>query len=193
MVKSLYVRVMFADSRLNYKTSINPSQTDSGIIRYFVGTEFEMSDETTHKCTAVHIFRDGALVRPDHLFVADDGALYDTRMPEWSSKPLRRNYSSGMRDIASVADFKAALRAGAFTSVGGYPLYFICRDGGVISFETARSEFRNIADSIMNDCHDGWRVTACDINYEDNHLHCEHSGKLIPSAYGTSEESNDDE
>jgi hypothetical protein len=75
------------------------------------------------------------------------------------------------------------LRAGPFAWPGGYPLYFICEDGGVLSFESARSEFGNIADSIRRDISDGWRVVGCDINLEDSQLICDHTGARIPSAY----------
>lgn len=122
---------------------------------------------------------------PAHFFISDcGGTLHDTRVEGWSNKPpLRANYEYAHRDIKTVADFKATLRHGRYTN-SGYPLYFITMDGAALSFETARNEFRQIAYSIANQLNDGWLIIGCDINYEDTDLRCEHSGKLIESAYG---------
>jgi hypothetical protein len=124
----------------------------------------------------------------EHLFVSDcDGALYDTRADGWSrSPPLRPLYRYHKREIRTVAEFKATLRAGPAAWPGGYPLYFITSDGAALSFESARAEFRLIADSIQGGHSDGWRVVACDINFEDSTLVCDHSGERIESAYGES-------
>jgi len=128
-----------------------------------------------------------------HMMISDtDGHLYDTRTPGWHLlPPLRRHYRQTYLDIDSVKALKATLRNGAFTGVGGYPLYFITSDGAALSFDSVRSEFRNVAESIAQRSNDGWRVVACTINYEDSDLTCDHSGKPIPSAYGedTQEES----
>lgn len=123
----------------------------------------------------------------DHLFVSSDGTLFDTRDSDWNHHPLRANYSVHHRTIESVADFKACLRAGNTTDLGGYPLYFITSDGAALSFESAQKEFRQIAESIATKARDGWRIVACEINYEDSDLFCWHSGKRIPSAYGDDE------
>jgi hypothetical protein len=133
---------------------------------------------------------------PSHLFVSDsDGALYDTRVPNWFKlAPLRANYCHGMRDIKTVADFKSALRNGQFTFPGCYPLYFIASDGEAISFESAREQFRQIAQTIQDgDRHSGWRIVAVDINYEDADLYCAHSGQRIESAYGEPEDNESDD
>lgn len=123
---------------------------------------------------------------PSHLFVSStDGGLYDCRIANWSSlPPLRAPYVRHCRTIETVADFKATLRAGQSTDLGGYPLYFLCSDGESLSFEAARENARTIMDSIANRHSDGWRVVACDVNYEDSEMRCAHTGKRIPSAYG---------
>lgn len=125
---------------------------------------------------------------PDHLFVADDGNLYDTRDPNWSSNPLRIGYVGAGQKIESVGELKAALRHGEHTKLGGYPLYFIVSDGEALSFDAARENFRQIADSIAGRHNDGWRIVGLDVNYEDEDLFCAHTGKRIPSAYGESTE-----
>jgi hypothetical protein len=121
----------------------------------------------------------------EYFFVSDcDGALHDTRVDDWSSKPIRANYKRHHRTIETVADLKATLRAGSFAWPGGYPLFFITSDGAALSFYTARTQFRHIADSIATGSNDGWRIVACEINYEDSDLQCDHTGNRIASAYG---------
>ena len=123
-------------------------------------------------------------MRPNHLFRCDDGALYDTRDPDWSRKPpLRPVFYGSKRTIETTHDLKAALRAGRYTDLGGYPLYFVASDGAALSFESVRSELWQVLDSIRNGHNDGWRVVGVEINYEDSELYCDHSGERIESAY----------
>ena len=121
----------------------------------------------------------------EHLFVSStDGALYDTRTPQWhKTNPLRANYSRSHREINSTADFKATLRAGAYAWPGGYQMFLITSDGAALCFDCARKESRQILPSIASKSRDGWRVIACDINYEDLELYCDHCSKLIPASY----------
>jgi len=129
-----------------------------------------------------------------HFFISEhSGELFDTRVENWSSHPLRLNYQKHHRKIKTVEDLKATLRAGAYGWPGGYQMYFTTGCGGALSFKSARENFRNIADSIQTDCNDGWRVIGCDINYEDSNLYCDDSGERIPPAYGDDiPEKNDD-
>jgi hypothetical protein len=129
------------------------------------------------------------MTMPEHLFISScDGALHDTRAPNWSATPLRPNYSRHHNAIASAADFKACLRAGQYAWPGGYQLYFITDDGATLSFESARENARQIIAALnAGDKRGGWHVAACDINYEDSDLVCDHSGRPIPSAYGDDE------
>ena len=125
--------------------------------------------------------------RPEHLFLSDDGSLYDTREADWARKPLRLGYCGSGPRIETVAAFKAALRHGQRTALGGYPLYFITSDGEALSFKAARENFTQIVDSIANGHNDGWRIVGQDINYEDEDLFCAHTGERIASAYGNEE------
>ena len=131
---------------------------------------------------------------PNHLWVCSaDGDLCDSRSPKYPEgigTVIREKYRWHHREIRTVAEFKATLRAGPSAWPGGYPLYFIVSDGAALSFQTARAEFRLIAESIHDERSEGWRVVACEINYEDSNLVCAHSGELIESAYGEPEESN---
>lgn len=122
---------------------------------------------------------------PDHFFVSScDGALHDTRDPNWSRHPLRKDFRRSFLEIKTCAQFKATLRNGAYAWPGGYPLYFICDDGAALCFACGHKEARNILQSIHWKQRDGWRVVATDINYEDTDLYCDHCSKQIESAYG---------
>lgn len=123
--------------------------------------------------------------RPEHLFVSSaDGSLYDTRNVGWTSlPPLRQNYCRTHSAIKSPADLKATLRNGPFAWPGGYPMFFLTSDGAALSFATVRKELRGILDSVASKRGDGWRVVACDINYEDSDLLDAHTGEKIESAY----------
>ena len=122
----------------------------------------------------------------NHLFVSSgDGALYDTRVPQWHKQaPLRANYNRSHSEIRTVADFKAALRAGAYAWPGGYQMFLICSDGAPLCFACARKEARNVLSAIDRKDGSGWRVVACDINYEDTDMRCEQCSESIPAAYG---------
>lgn len=122
-----------------------------------------------------------------HLFAeSTNGDLFDTRQPAWSKqKPLRYGFKRTFSAIQNASNFKATLRAGAYAWPGGYPLYFICDDGGALCFACARKEARNVIWSLANKCSDGWRITATDVNWEDSELYCEHCNKPIESAYGS--------
>jgi len=89
--------------------------------------------------------------------------------------------------IKTISDFRHAMRHGPFAWPGGYPCYFVTSDGAALSFETARDCRRDILSAIADNDHSGWRIVAMDVNWEDDSLYCDHSGKRIPSAYGADE------
>lgn len=132
---------------------------------------------------------------PEHLFVSStDGALYDTRVELWSRKPpVRATYSRTPRELKTLTDVKAALRAGPYAWPGGYQMYFITRDGAALSFEAVREQFRNIVYDFLHDVSTGWRVEAVEINYEDGDLFCAHTNKRIPSAYAVEDDAAEPE
>jgi hypothetical protein len=122
---------------------------------------------------------------PSHLFCSDtDGAMFDTRQDNWSAQPLRVGYQRTASRIETVSDLKATLRAGAYAWPGGYPLYFIADDGAALSFDSVKENLAQVIYAIRHGLRDGWRVVGCQINWEDNDLTCEHSGKPILAAYG---------
>lgn len=128
---------------------------------------------------------------PEHLFVSDvDGGLHDTRKPGWEKDEnvVRPNYKRTHREIKTTADLKATLRAGKYAWPGGYPMYFITSDGAALNFSTVREELCNVLDSIKRGSSGGWRVVACDINYEGHDLIDAHTSESIECAYPKDEE-----
>ena len=71
---------------------------------------------------------------------------------------------------------------------GGYPRYFLFSDGGACCFKCAKEEQERIVDAIKEKSDCGWRVVACDVNWEDTDLICEHCNCEIESAYGEKKE-----
>jgi hypothetical protein len=90
----------------------------------------------------------------------------------------------------TVREFLDSLRDGGYTSTGCYPKYWLCADGGTLSYKTCVSEVWLIARAIRDrDRPDGsqWRVVACDVNWEDPDMYDDHSGDRIESAYAEPE------
>jgi len=65
---------------------------------------------------------------------------------------------------------------------GGYPIYYVCADDGVLCPDCVDAE-RELIDSA--DEHDKqWFVIDREINYEDYNLYCDNCNKRIDPAYG---------
>lgn len=124
-----------------------------------------------------------AATLPDHFMVGTDGALYDTRKPGWHGRPLRPRFAWHAFDLETLADVKAAIRAGGFAWPGGYPLYFIMADCSVVSFRGILEEWRNVVADTMANSRSCWQPVALDVNYETPGLFCDIMGDLIPAAY----------
>lgn len=125
-----------------------------------------------------------ATVRPDHFMVGTDGGLYDTRANGWAGRPpLRPRFAWHGSRLETLADVKAALRAGPYAWPGGYPLYFIMADGAAVSFAGIIREWRNVAADTMAGALSCWQPVALEVNYETPGLFCDITGELIPAAY----------
>lgn len=113
-------------------------------------------------------------------FIGAEGALYDCDVPGWSNlPPLRPNYRLHHREIKTVTDYKATVRAGSHTDLGCYPLFMVTRANSALCFDCARKDAREIIA-----CFDDYMPIDCIINYEDANLTCDFCDKPIPSAYG---------
>ena len=68
---------------------------------------------------------------------------------------------------------------------GGYPLYLLCADGGILCPDCARREWKLVAAATRHPGTDKqWEIVAIDVNWEDANLYCDHCGELIECAYG---------
>lgn len=127
---------------------------------------------------------------PEYLFTCSvDGALYDTRRPNWNKRrALRPVFSRHFLKIRTAHELKATLRAGDVTWPGCYPLYLLAEGGpgylagSVLSFDGARGTLRDCLEHIA----DGGRFHV-GTNYEDPALYCDETGDRIPSAYAEDE------
>jgi hypothetical protein len=87
------------------------------------------------------------------------------------------------RQPFTVRAFLESLRDGKYAWPGGYPKYWLCSDGETLSYEACRSECGRIARAIRDNDNGGWRVVACDVNWEDPAMYCAHTNERIESAY----------
>lgn len=71
----------------------------------------------------------------------------------------------------------------AYAWPGGYPLFYLCKDGGVLCPDCANKEIE-----LTDDPDDPqWYIVAYDVNYEDENMYCDHCNKHVVSAYGDDE------
>ncbi len=74
----------------------------------------------------------------------------------------------------------------AYAWPGGYPLFYICQDGGTLCPACANGGKGSLAyvgespDSI-NDAQ--WNVVGQEVNYEDDSLFCDHCNAKVDAAY----------
>lgn len=74
---------------------------------------------------------------------------------------------------------------------GGYPLFYIFSDGGVICPDCVNAEIDEIDAAIRDkrgnrphrSGYGGWAIDAVDANWEDPDMVCDNCGKRIESAY----------
>ena len=74
----------------------------------------------------------------------------------------------------------------AYAWPGGYPIYYLCADGGVLCPHCANRENGSEA-SENTDTPNDWRMIAADVHWEGLPLVCDHCGTKIESAYGDPE------
>ena len=84
-----------------------------------------------------------------------------------------------MRKLAFRRDEKGCCEKYVFP--GGYPVYYVCADGGILCPDCVDSEQALID---VADEHDRqWMVIGQEINYEDDQLYCDNCNKRIKPAY----------
>jgi hypothetical protein len=121
----------------------------------------------------------------EKFMIDSKGDLYDTSRKNWAElPPLRACYSTHVTDIqCDVKRLKACLRAGQFSNIGGYQLYFVTVDGGALSFNSVLANLREVMSAIKDNNDPQWQVEYLTTNDENSELYCDHSGKKIPSNY----------
>lgn len=93
---------------------------------------------------------------------------------------VRKSVAKHYREIDSINKLKACLRAGEYTSVGMYRLFFITNDGACLSFSAVIDNLQEIYYSMMNDMNDGWNIIGLSSVAEcDDEVFCDHSNELI--------------
>jgi len=83
----------------------------------------------------------------------------------------------------TVQEFLKNLKDGPYAFPGGYPKYFITKDGGILSFQAAKEMKDEIISAIKDGYDDQWLVVGVDINWEDSDLYCDHTNEKIECAY----------
>jgi len=73
----------------------------------------------------------------------------------------------------------------AYAWPGGYPIYYLCADSGILCPNCANTEPAVRQADKEPDCPDSdqWRIVAGDVNWEDDSLACDHCNQRIESAY----------
>ena len=74
----------------------------------------------------------------------------------------------------------------AFAWPGGYPLYYLCEDNGVLCPVCANSPRAKKATVATDNCPDDkqWKIIASDIHFEGDPIICDNCYAEIESAYG---------
>lgn len=93
-----------------------------------------------------------------------------------------------MREASMLSEKqKDAIRLAArgYAWPGGYPVYMLMGDGGVLCSTCVSREIRLIVDATRpnGSADQQWSCVAVDVNWEDPQLSCDHCGERIESAY----------
>ena len=84
-----------------------------------------------------------------------------------------------MRDQLTALRLRAAIRE-KFAWPGGYEIYGITSDCGVLCCDCMRREYRLIAYARRHNYNDDWNVQAIALDCEtDAHTACDHCGRTI--------------
>ena len=96
---------------------------------------------------------------------------------------VREQYNYHHRNITIPRELASTIRAGKYAWPGGYEVFFITSDGGVICHSCTVAKYWNIADSVRRDIDDGWRIVGaeCSANIDniDGEMYCDHCDGVI--------------
>ncbi len=86
--------------------------------------------------------------------------------------------------MLTIPQFRAAVRQGPYAWPGGYPLYAIADDGGLLCWDCLKTQRRLILESLRDRTRDGWAVMAVEVLWEGPDECCSHCNAALPTAYG---------
>ena len=113
-------------------------------------------------------------------FYTFEGDCYKIEDQPFGNLPVRKDVAKHYRQIDSINKLKSCLRAGEYTSVGMYRLFFITNDGACLSFSSVLDNLQEIYYSMMNDINDGWKIIGLSSVEEcEEEVYCDHSNELI--------------
>ena len=93
---------------------------------------------------------------------------------------VRKDVAKHYREIDSINKLKSCLRAGEYTFVGMYRLFFITNDGACLSFSSVLDNLESIYYSMMHDINDGWKIIGLSsIEESDDEVYCDHTNEKL--------------
>jgi hypothetical protein len=127
----------------------------------------------------------------EHLFCSSsDGALYDTRRPEWSRRaPLRPVYRQMHTSFPTGTHLRATLRAMPYALHDGDSLALLMDDGATLCHACAVENLRKLTAAIRDKARNGWRPVGWFVCYSgESELgeSCSHCNRQL--ADGTADE-----
>jgi len=82
--------------------------------------------------------------------------------------------------VDTVGEFRRAIRMGQYSWPGGYELFHITTDCGVLCVPCATKARRQIIAAISDKCDDGWRVMAVDaVGNSDFKVVCDNCYRVL--------------
>lgn len=72
----------------------------------------------------------------------------------------------------------------AYAWPGGYPIYYVTVDGGVLCPKCANENLAETTNADPDTLDEQWAIQGNDVNWEDEDLICDNCNQKIESAYG---------
>lgn len=114
------------------------------------------------------------MTTPEHVIISDYGSTF-------------YEDASNVRSMYDLGGFTFShLEWPACAWPGGYPIFYVVKDMGILCPHCANNELNRTIDPDD----DQFYVVAADINEEDPDLFCDHCGKQIESAYGEEDDTD---
>lgn len=105
---------------------------------------------------------------PTHVLVGDYGKYHENA-----------NSARGLLQLMPQVQF-SHLEWETYAWPGGYEIYYIVHDGGVLCHNCANDELMRTIDPDFHD----WYIVASDVLWEGPSIYCDHCNREIQSTYG---------